>query len=108
LNKEMMNKNNKISASFTILTLSFGLLFIYTTTIQWTQILTPVDAATTQHKDNPTQGAKSAANQTGEKMQSKAANATQAGQSLTNKTGEAVKSIVNKTGEALQKINPFK
>jgi hypothetical protein len=126
----MMNKNNKISASFTILTLSFGLLFIYTTTIQGTQILTPVDAATTQHKDNPTQGTKSAANQTGEKMQSGAANATQgtksaanqtgekmqsgaanatqAGQSLTNKTGEAVKSIVNKTGEALQKINPFK
>jgi hypothetical protein len=104
----MMNKNNKISASFTILTLSFGLLFIYTTTIQGTQILTPLDAATTQHKDNPTQGAKSAANQTGEKMQSGAANATQAGQSPTNKTGEAVKSIVNKTGEALQKINPFK
>ena len=73
----MMNKNNKISASFTILTLSFGLLFIYTTTIQGTQILTPVDAATTQHKDNPTQGAKYPANQTGEKMQSGAANATQ-------------------------------
>jgi hypothetical protein len=100
----MMNKSNKISASFIILTLSFGLLFIYTTTIQGIQILTPVDAATT----NATQGAKSAANQPGEKMQSGAANATQGAKSAANQPGEAVKSIVNKTGETLQKINPFK
>ena len=102
-----MNKNNKISASFTILTLSFGLLFIYTTTIQGTQILTPVDAATTQHKDNPTQGAKSAANQTGEKMQAGATNVTQGTKSAANQTGEAGQSLMNKTGEFLNKTGEF-
>jgi hypothetical protein len=70
-----------------------GLLFVYSTTIQRTQILTLVDAATT----NAIQGAKSAANQTGE-----------AGQSFMNKnkTGEAVKSLANKTGETLQRLIP--
>jgi len=81
LNREIVKKSNHTSASFIVLTLSLGLLFMYTTTaVQWTQILTPAHAATT----NSTEQAKSAANQTGE-----------AGQSLMNKTGE----FLNKTGE---------
>ena len=123
---EKINKKDNLNASFIILALSLGLLFIYTTTIQSTQILTPAKAAST----NTTQGAKSAANQTGEKlqagaanvtqqgkstanqtgekMQAGAANVTQQGKSLMNKTGETLKSFANKTGEVLQKINPFK
>ena len=72
----------RVTVSLVIMTLSLGLIFVYSTAIQRTQILTPVDAAIT----NATQGAKSAANQ----------------------TGEAVKSLANKTGETLQRINPFK
>ena len=101
---EKINKKDNLNASFIILALSLGLLFIYTTTIQSTQILTPAKAAST----NTTQGAKSAANQTWEKMQAGAANVTQQGKSLMNKTGETLKSFANKTGAVLQKINPFK
>jgi hypothetical protein len=102
----MIKKNaiNRIYTSFIVLALSLGLLFIYTTTIQPTQIPTPANAAST----NTTQGAKSAANQTGEKMQGGAANVTQQGKSLMNKTGETLKSFANNTGEILQKINPLK
>jgi hypothetical protein len=115
LNKEIVKKNKNIYASFVVLVLSLGLLFIYTTTIQSTQIFTYANAATT----NATQGAKSTANQTGEKMQAGATNATQGvkstanqagqtGQSIMNKTGETLQSFANKTGEVLQKINPLK
>jgi hypothetical protein len=57
---------------------------------------------------NATKQAKSAANQTGEKMQAGAANVTQTGKSILNKTGETLKSFANKTGQVLQKINPLK
>jgi hypothetical protein len=115
LDKEITKKNN-ICVSFIVLTLSLGLLFIYVITIQPIQILAPANAAETT---NATQQGKSAANQTGEKMQAGAANVTQqgksaanqtgeTGQSLMNKTGETLQSFANKTGEALQKINPLK
>jgi type IV secretory pathway TrbL component len=130
LNKEIVKKhssNNNVYASFVILALSLGLLFLYTTTIQPAQIFTFANAATTT---NATQGAQTAANQTGEKMQAGAANATQQGKStanqtgekmqagaanvtqgaksIMNKTGETLQSFANKTGAALQKINPLK
>jgi hypothetical protein len=79
---------------------------------------------------NATQEATSAANQTGEEMQSGTANTTQEarsagnqtgeeaqtvmnqtgekGQSLLNQTGEGAQSLMNQTGEALENINPFK
>jgi hypothetical protein len=82
LDKEIIKKNN-IYASFIVLTLSLGLLFIYATTIQPIQILVPVNAAETT-------------------------NATQQGKSAANQTGETLQSFANKTGEALQKINPLK
>jgi hypothetical protein len=41
-------------------------------------------------------------------MQAGAANVTQTGKSILNKTGETLKSFANKTGEVLQKINPLK
>ena len=105
LNREIVKKSNHTSASFIVLTLSLGLLFMYTTTaVQWAQILTPAYAATT----NTTEQAKSAANQTGEKMQAGTANVTQTGQSILNKTGEAIQSFANKTGETLKKIIPIK
>jgi hypothetical protein len=105
LNKEILKKNcSKNYASFVVLTLSLGLLFVYTTVIQSTQIFIPANAATT----NATQGAQTAANQTGEKMQAGAANATQGAKSVMNKTGETLQSFANKTGEVLQKINPLK
>ena len=48
LDREIVKKSNHTSASFIVLTLSLGLLFMYTTTaVQWTQILTPAHAATT-------------------------------------------------------------
>jgi hypothetical protein len=129
LNKEIVKKhssNNNVYASFVILTLSLGLLFIYTTTIQPAQIFTSANAATTNATQgaqttvnqtgekmqagaaNVTQQGKSAANQTGEKMQAGAANVTQGAKSIMNKTGETLQSFANKTGEALQKINPLK
>jgi len=110
LNKEILKKNcSKNYASFVVLTLSLGLLFVYTTAIQPTQIFTAANAATT----NATQGAQTTANQTGEKMQAGAANVTQQGKSAANQTGEKMqagaanvtegaKSIMNKTGETLQ------
>lgn len=119
LNKERAKNNRKnndnIYASFVILTLSLGLFFIYTTAIQPAHIFTSANAATT----NATQQAKSAANQTGEKMQAGATNTTQqaksganqagqTGQSIMNKTGETLQSFANKTGEALEKVNPLK
>jgi hypothetical protein len=124
-NRKIVKKSNHTSASFIVLTLSLGLLFMYTTTaVQWTQILTPAHAATTNSTEqsksaanqtgakmqagaaNVTQGTKSAANQTGEKMQAGAGNQT--GQSMLNKTGEAIQSFANKTGETLKKIIPIK
>ena len=102
--KKHSSNNNNVYASFVILTLSLGLLFIYTTTIQPAQIFTSANAATT----NATQGAQTAANQTGEKMQAGAANVTQGDKSIMNKTGETLQSFANKTGEVLQKINPLK
>jgi hypothetical protein len=124
-NRKIVKKSNHTSASFIVLTLSLGLLFMYTTTaVQWTQILTPAHAATTNSTEqaksaanqtgekmqagaaNVTQGTKSAANQTGEKMQAGAGNQT--GQSILNKTGEAIQSFANKTGETLKKIIPIK
>ena len=80
-----------------ILTISLGLFFTAT-------VIHPANAATT----NATQGAQSAANQTGEKMQGGAANMTQGAKSIMNKTGETLQSFANKTGEVLQKINPLK
>ena len=65
LNKEIVKKhssNNNVYASFVILTLSVGLLFLYTTTIQPAQIFTSANAATTT---NATQRAQTTANQTG-------------------------------------------
>ena len=56
---------------------------------------------------NVTQGTKSAANQTGEKMQAGAANATQGIKSAANQTGEAGQSLMNKTGEFLNKTGEF-
>jgi flagellar biosynthesis/type III secretory pathway protein FliH len=130
LNKEIVKKhssNNNVYASFVILTLSLGLLFLYTTTIQPAQIFTFANAATTTNATqgaqtaanqtgekmqagaaNATQQGKSAANQTGEKMQAGAANVTQGAKSIMNKTGETLQSFANKTGAALQKINPLK
>jgi hypothetical protein len=108
LNKEIVKKhssNNNVYASFVILTLSVGLLFLYTTTIQPAQIFTFANAATTT---NATQRAQTTANQTGEKMQAGAANVTQGAKSIMNKTGETLQSFANKTGEVLQKINPLK
>jgi hypothetical protein len=126
-NRKIVKKSNHSSASFIVLTLSLGLLFMYTTTaVQWAQILTPAYAATTNTTEqaksaanqtgekmqagtaNVTQGTKSAANQTGEKMQAGTANVTQTGQSILNKTGEAIQSFANKTGETLKKIIPIK
>jgi hypothetical protein len=126
-NRKIVKKSNHTSASFIVLTLSLGLLFMYTTTaVQWAQILTPAHAATTNTTEqaksaanqtgekmqagaaNVTQGTKSAANQTGEKMQAGAGNVTQTGQSILNKTGEAIQSFANKTGETLKKIIPIK
>ncbi|MFL6325137.1 MAG: hypothetical protein ACJ72C_10285 [Nitrososphaeraceae archaeon] len=72
--------------------------------IQPTKIFAPVNAAIT----NGTQGAQTAANQTGEKMQAGAANVTEGAKSIRNKTGETLQSFANKTGEVLQKINPLK
>ena len=104
LNREIVKKSNHTSTSFIVLTLSLGLLFMYTTTaVQWTQILTPAHAATT----NSTEQAKSAANQTGEKMQAGAANVTQGIKSAANQTGEAGQSLMNKTGEFLNKTGEF-
>ena len=130
LNKEIVKKhssNNNVYASFVILTLSLGLLFLYTTTIQPAQIFTSANAATTTNATqraqttanqtgekmqagaaNVTQQGKSTANQTGEKMQAGAANVTQGAKSIMNKTGETLQSFANKTGEVLQKINPLK
>jgi hypothetical protein len=126
LNREIVKKSNHTSASFIVLTLSLGLLFMYTTTaVQWTQILTPAHAATTNSTEqaksaanqtgekmqagaaNVTQGTKSAANQTGEKMQAGAANVTQGTKSAANQTGEAGLSLMNKTGEFLNKTGEF-
>jgi hypothetical protein len=77
---------------------------MYTTTaVQWTQILTPAHAATT----NSTEQAKSAANQTGDKMQAGATNVTQGTKSAANQTGEAGQSLMNKTGEFLNKTGEF-
>jgi hypothetical protein len=126
LDREIVKKSNHTSASFIVLTLSLGLLFMYTTTaVQWTQILTPAHAATTNSTEqaksaanqtgekmqagaaNVTQGTKSAANQTGEKMQAGAANVTQGIKSTANQTGEAGQSLMNKTGEFLNKTGEF-
>jgi hypothetical protein len=96
---------SNVYASFVILTLSLGLLFLYTTTIHPAQIFTTANTATTT---NATQGAQTTANQTGEKMQAGAANVTQGAKSVMNKTGETLQSFANKTGEVLQKINPLK
>jgi hypothetical protein len=127
LNKEIVKKIcSKNHPSFLVIALSLGLLFVYTTAIQPTQIFTPANAATT----NATQGAQNAANQTGEKMQAGAANVTQQGKStanqtgekmqagaanvtegaksIMNKTGETLQTFANKTGEVVQKINPLK
>jgi hypothetical protein len=105
LNKEIVKKIcSKNHPSFLVLALSLGLLFVYTTAIQPTQIFTPANAATT----NATQGAQNAANQTGEKMQAGAANVTEGAKSIMNKTGETLQTFANKTGEVVQKINPLK
>jgi hypothetical protein len=56
---------------------------------------------------NATQEVTSAANQTGEEMQSGMANTTQEAKSAGNQTGEEAQSAMNKTGEALENINPF-
>ena len=109
MNKEILkknnitsNNNNSIHTAFIVLGVLLGMLFVYTTAIQPIQILVPANAV------NATQQAKSAANQTGEKMQAGAANVTQTGKTMFNKTGETLKSFANKTGEVLQKINPLK
>ena len=95
--KNNICNNNNVYTSFVILTISLGLFFTAT-------VIHPANAATT----NATQGAQSAANQTGEKMQGGAANMTQGAKSIMNKTGETLQSFANKTGEVLQKINPLK
>jgi hypothetical protein len=74
-------------------------------------ILGPVVTFTFQQalaQDNVTQEASSAANQTGEEMQSGMANTTQEAKSAGNQTGEGAQSLMNQTGEALENINPFK
>ena len=82
MNKEILKKNNiaitnnNVYAAFIVLAVSLGLLFVYTTAIQPMQIVVTANAV------NATQKAKSAANQTGEKMQAGAANVTQTGKSI--------------------------
>jgi hypothetical protein len=94
LNKEIVKKYSNDYKPLVALTLSLGLLLIYTTmAIQPTQILVHANAENT----NATQQAKSGASQAG-----------QTAQSLMNKTGETLQSFANKTGETLQKINPLK
>jgi type IV secretory pathway TrbL component len=118
LKKNICNNNN-VYTSFVILTISLGLFFTAT-------VIHPANAATTNATQgaqsaanqtgekmqggaaNMTQQGKSAANQTGEKMQGGAANMTQGAKSIMNKTGETLQSFANKTGEVLQKINPLK
>jgi uncharacterized protein HemX len=106
LNKEIVKKhssNNNVYASFVILTLSLGLLFLYTTTIQPAQIFTSANAATTT---NATQGAKTTANQTGEKMQAGAANVTQGAKSVMNKTGETLNHLLIRQERYYRKLTP--
>jgi hypothetical protein len=95
LNKEIVKKYSNDYKPLVALTLSLGLLLIYTTmAIQPTQNLyMQMQAGAT----NATQQAKSGASQAG-----------QTAQSLMNKTGETLQSFANKTGETLQKINPLK
>jgi hypothetical protein len=57
---------------------------------------------------NTTQEAKSAGNQTGEEAQSAMNKTGEEGQSTLNQTGEGAQSLMNKAGETLQNINPFK
>jgi type II secretory pathway pseudopilin PulG len=57
---------------------------------------------------NTTQEAKSAGNQTGEEMQSGMNKTGEEGQSMLNQTGEGAQSLMDKAGETLQNINPFK
>jgi uncharacterized protein YqfA (UPF0365 family) len=57
---------------------------------------------------NTTQEAKSAGNQTGEEAQSAMNKTGEEGQSMLNQTGEGAQSLMNKAGETLQNINPFK
>jgi hypothetical protein len=56
---------------------------------------------------NTTQEARSAGNQTGEEAQSAMNKTGEEGQSLLNQTGEGAQSLMNQTGEALENINPF-
>jgi biopolymer transport protein ExbB/TolQ len=57
---------------------------------------------------NTTQEARSAGNQTGEEAQTAMNKTGEQGQSLLNQTGEGAQSLMNQTGEALENINPFK